>query len=257
MLRGLYIAGGGMTERSVNLEILNNNIANIQTNSFKRDRVAYSPFKETLMRRIQDNAKPVKTGMMPFGTEIKPFTFTDFSQGPLTPSGDSQDLSLEGKGFFKIMLQNGETRYTRDGHYMILPDGSMVDRDGNFFLDDQDRKIVISQNGELMFTPAGEIFQDKAEIGRIGVFEINDLSVLAKDGDIRYRLDGDASIYEQDAQGTDVLQGYTERANCSPVGLITEMITLLREYEANQKVVQAFDETTDEAIRTLGSPLGG
>jgi len=257
MLRGLYIAGGGMTERSVNLEVLNNNIANIQTNSFKRDRVSYGPFKEMLIRRIQDNAQPSITGKTPLGTEIKPFTFTDYSQGPLTPSGDDHDLALEGDGFFKIMLPNGETRYTRDGHYTLLPDGTMVDRGGNFFLDDTNQKINITGKGKLMFTPDGEIFQDNASIGQIGVFEINDLTALAKDGDILYRLDGDPLVYEQKAQTTDILQGYIERPNCSPIGLITEMITLLREYEANQKVVQAFDESTDEAIRTLGSPLGG
>lgn len=253
MLRGLYIAGGGMTERATNLEILTNNIANLQTNTFKRDRVAFTPFKNMLLRHISDNKDPQPIGTMPFGSEIKPRTFTDFSQGQLVHSGDDNDLALDGQGFFKIMLSDGTTRYTRDGRFVVSADGSLVDSHGYFILDDNNQKINIPEIGKLTVLPQGEILQGNNQIGKIGLVEIDDLSLLAKDGDVTYSLTADPTQHESAAETTTIMQGYSEKTNCSPIGLITEMISLMREYEASQKAVQVIDQTLDDSISKLGS----
>lgn len=253
MLRGLYIAGGGMAERSTNLDILTNNIANLQTDTFKRDRVAFTPFKNTLLRHISDNKDPAPIGTMPFGTEIKPRTFIDFSQGQLVNSGDDSDLALDGQGFIKVMLSDGTTRYTRNGRFVIAADGSLLDSNGRFILDDNNEKINIPEIGKITVMPQGEIMQGNIQIAKIGLVEIDDLSLLVKNGDVTYSLTGDPAQHESEAQFTSILQGYVEKTNCSPIGLITEMISLMREYEASQKAVQVIDQSLDDSLQKLGS----
>jgi len=252
MLRGLYIAGSGMTERAANLDVVANNIANMQTDTFKRDRVAYSEFKEMFLNRIQNGEKTEPVGKLALGSLLDTNKFTDFTQGPLASTGDDHDLAITGDGFIKVAMPDGSMRYTRDAHWNLTSDGKLVDGRGFAILDSKGGKIVLGTKGNIAISEDGTIYQDGKSTGKIGIFEIDDRSLLVKESSSIYRLDGDSSFLERDAENSSLQQGYVEKPNFSPLSVVTDMIRILREYESSQKVVQIYDDTINQAITKLG-----
>lgn len=252
MLRGLYIAGSGMTERAANLDVVANNIANMQTDTFKRDRVAYSEFKQMFLNRIQNGEKTEQVGELALGSLLDTNKFTDFTQGPLVSTGDDHDLAIEGNGFVKVALPDGSTRYTRDAHWNLTSNGMLVDDRGFAILDNKGGEIVLGETGNITISDDGTISQNGKSTGKIGIFEIDDRTLLVKDGSSMYRFDGDPSMLESEAENTYLQQGYVEKPNFSPLSMVTDMIRILREYESSQKVVQVYDETINQAITKLG-----
>ncbi|MFH1514750.1 MAG: flagellar hook-basal body protein [bacterium] len=252
MLRGIYIAGSGMTERAADLEVVANNIANMQTDTFKRDRVAYSEFKEMYLNRIQLNEKKEGVGKLAMGSFISTSRFTDFSQGQLVATTQDHDVAMDGQGFIKVELPAGDILYTRCASWESTKDGIMVDKKGNAILDDGGSTIQLEKIGDVMINDSGEILQNGKTIAKMGVYEFDDMSLLEKEGDSLYRLNGDPAILEKEAANTFLRQGYVEKANFSPLSVVTDMITILRDYESSQKVLQSYDETLDEAITKLG-----
>lgn len=252
MLRGLYIAGSGMTERASNLEVVANNIANMQTDAFKQDRVAYSEFKEMYLSRIQAGQRNQPVGKLALGSMLSTNKFTDFTQGPLVSTGDDHDLALEGQGFVKVALPDGAIRYTRDVHWNITQDGKLVDDRGLSILDDNGGEITFKGKGNILISDNGDIRQDGKISGKIGMVEFDDITCLIKDSASMYRIDGDASTLESKAENTFLRQGCVEKPNFSPLNAVTEMIQIMREYESSQKVVQIYDDTINQAINKLG-----
>ena len=252
MLRGIYIAGSGMTERAADLEIVANNIANMQTNTFKRDRVAYSEFREMYLNRVQTGEKKAGVGNLALGSFISTNKFTDFSQGQLVSTMQDHDIALTGQGFIKVELPSGEILYTRDASWATTSDGTMVDKKGNAILDDNEGNIKLEKIGNVIINDSGQILQDGKPIAKIGIYEFDDKSFLEKAGNSLYRLNGDPLILEKEAENTDLRQGYVEKANFSPLSVVIDMITILRDYESSQKVLKAYDETIEEAIAKLG-----
>ena len=252
MLRGLYIAGSGMTERAANLEVVANNIANMQTDAFKRDRVAYSTFKEMYLNRIQEGQKEEPVGKLALGSIMGTDTFTDFTQGALVSTGDDHDLAIEGEGFVKVSLPDESMRYTRDVHWNLTQDGLLVDDRGFAIMDEKGGEIALTGKGNVSISDNGDVYQDGKIAAKIGLIEFDDNGCLEKDSSSMYRLNGDPFLLEKDAENTSLRQGYVEKANFSPLNAVTEMIEILREYESSQKVVQIYDETINQAINKLG-----
>jgi flagellar basal-body rod protein FlgF len=256
MLRGLYIAGGGMTERSAKFDTLANNIANLQTDTFKRDRTAFTQFHDLLLSKVQSGEKTPQVGNISLGSMVSSEPFTDYTQGPLVQTGDDHDVAIEGPGFIRVKMPDDSIRYTRDAHWNVTKEGILVNRGGYPILDDGGQEITITGNGKLLIGESGEITQNKTQVAKIGLVELSDLRMLQKDGDLNYTLGGDPTLLETQATGSTLMQNYAEKANFSPLSVVTEMIVLLREYESSQKVVQVFDETMDMASSKLGALSG-
>jgi flagellar basal body rod protein FlgG len=255
MLRGLYIAGSGMTERAANMEVVANNIANMQSNTFKRDRVVLSSFREMMLTHIQAGQKSHEIGNLAMGASAATDTYTDFTQGPLTQTGNPNDVAIDGKGFVKLALPDGSIRYTRDASWEINPDGTFVDKTGNPILDDSESPIIISTTGPIDIKDTGEIIQGGQTVGTIGLVELTDTNLLEKDGNATYKLRNgiDSGSVEQKPTDTILRQRHLERANFSPVEAVIEMIQVLREYESSSKVLQVIDDTVDQAVTKLGA----
>lgn len=255
MLRGLYIAGSGMTERAANMEVVANNIANMQSNTFKRDRVVLSSFREMMLEHMQVGQKNREIGTMALGASAASDTYTDFTQGPLTLTGNPNDVAIDGKGFVKLALPDGAIRYTRDASWEINPDGTLVDKSGNPILDDNESPIKINTIGPIDIKDTGEIIQAGQNVGKIGMIEITDTKLLEKDGNATYKLRNgiDSGSVEQKPTDTILRQSNVERANFSPVDAVIDMITVLREYESSSKVLQVIDESVAQAITKLGA----
>lgn len=193
------------------------------------------------------NPPPYIIGTMSGGVRFQKL-FTDFTQGGFIDTGGKLDLALKGDGFFKIQGEEGETLYTRNGSFAIT-DGYLTDLDG---------KRVIGRNGEIYLGNGiidvlsnGQIRVDDNVVDYLDIVNINNKEFLRKRGDNLFYMAENADSDEEAYVG-DVLQGYLETSNMNSISGMVEMINLLREFEANQKVIRMQDEMLEKAANEIG-----
>ncbi len=257
MVRGWYTAASGMLAQQRRLDVISNNLANVDTTSFKRDVTVQKSFPELLLRRLNDD------GVMknPFGSsDIAPIIgklglgvetneiFTEFEQGSLKQTQSPSDLALEGKGFFAIETPYGE-KYTRNGNFIVGVEGYLMTKEGypvmgengRIFL--QDKTYTVDRDGQIYSRPVTEPDSDAIFLDRLKIVEFENDRFLTKNGSSFYLstlLSGDAVAAEGPARPA-VIQGFIEASNVNVVNEMVNMIEVNRAYEANQKTIQAAD----------------
>ncbi|MDR2899062.1 MAG: flagellar hook-basal body protein, partial [Clostridiales bacterium] len=192
MLRGLYTSALGMTTQMNRMDVLSNNIANVNTNAFKKDKVITQSFSEEFMKRLNDNPddepKIFRSGAANVG-KYAPGLFvddlhTDFTAGSLKTTGGTFDLAVIGDGFFAVSVtdNNGETveQYTRDGAFTLNQDRVLVTKDG-FFVQGENGNITVP-DGRISISETGEIFVDGELNDIIRVVGFEDKMLLRKQG---------------------------------------------------------------------------
>lgn len=237
MLEGLRTSAAGMLPRTVKQEIIANNIANVNTTGFKRDRVV---FRQTLEAQL---AAEIENGQAPAVQEV----VIDFTQGPLEKTGRPLDLAIEGDGFFVVQTASGE-RYTRAGNFRLDRDGRLITPDGNPVLGD--RGAIVLQPGEVVIKENGEIWQGQVLVDRLRVVTFDDLRALHKEGHSLFRV-SDPNLRPREAEQMSVKQGYLEGSNTNPLEEMVEMMVTLRNFEAEQKAIQSQDDTLSKAVNDL------
>jgi flagellar basal-body rod protein FlgG len=218
------VQGGLRQERK--LDIIANHLANSDTNGFKGDILAFDDvFKANLV--------------------------TDHSQGNLNVTGNTLDLALGDKGFFKIQTPQG-IQYTRDGNFTVDRNGTLVTQNGDAVLGNNAPLAI--QGTEIHINQAGEVFVDGEAVGNLDIVTFEDLTRLKKTDQSLFRYEGDAGTDEQIPQNVNVRQGSLEKSNISTAIEMVEMIQTHRMYEAYQKMIMTFDEIDSKAILELGRP---
>lgn len=178
----------------------------------------------------------------------------DFRQGELEFTGRTFDLAIEGEGFFGVESANGE-EYTRDGRFHIDDLGQLVARDGAPILDADTRGPIILNPAaeEVRIVDGGRIIEDGVEVGRIGVFLIENRGDLSKEGNGRYTLpemapeDLPLAAFEASVQ-----QGYVEASNVQTVIQLTDMMAITRAYESVSKFLSDTHDLNRKALERLG-----
>jgi fagellar hook-basal body proteins len=256
MLRGLYTAAFGMINSQYKQDVTANNIANSQTNGYKQDKAVTEPFPEVI---IQNKDKTVfgkpqaqYLGAMPLGVEQGEI-YTDFTQGPLEDTGDDHNLAISGRGFFQVGFPDG-VKYTRDGSFSIDSDGRIVNSDGGYLLarDINTGSLgpINAGDGKVQVQNDGRVLIDSQERYRIELSDFNDYNAAYKSGKNMYITDPNnvtaANNYRID-------QGKLERSNIDIGAEMVNMMTNLRSYQANQRVMQLIDETLSKAVNEVGA----
>ena len=282
MIRGLYTASSGMVAQEHRMDAISNNIANADTEGYKRDVAAFKAFPEMLLRRMNeevsmlppsmtppplgsvDNA-PV-TGRLGTGVELNEI-YTVFEQGSLKQTENPFDMALESEGFFVVDTPAGE-RLTRNGSFHLGPEGILVTKEGfpilgesgpiaikeNNFIIDQDGRVY--ENDEFPDDPQRLIslieneWGETAFVDRVRLESVPNVRYLRKQGSSLWTAtdeSGDQFSLEGDGRPR-IHQGFLEASNVNPVTEMVEMIEVNRAYEANQKVLQAQDESTGRLI---------
>lgn len=257
MSGSIYMAAEGALAYEQRLEIISNNLANINTSGFKKDKALFQAFlnSETMgtdPARMQAAAESQAASLwVEFSSQ------TDFSEGQLRPTGNAFDLALVGNGFFCIQAPAG-VQYTRRGDFSLNSDGVLVSKQG---------WPVLGKGGEIKVADAatsgdGQTFSvDNAGNVYVGGSQIDSLRVvdfaqprnLEKVDNTMFRsLDGAAS--ETAAEDFKVSQGFLELSNVSAVNMMTEMVETLRGYETYQKMIRIIDEVNASTINEVGSP---
>lgn len=256
MLRGLYTAHTGLRNEQNRMDILTNNLANASTVGFKKEGSTSQPFREVLAVKIKDSSVGLGTvqpiGHSRLGVKIGE-NYTDYTQGSFRVTGNTYDLALGGEGFFAIEFTNkaGETStmYTRAGQFTLNREGYLVTEDGDYVLDDQNRRIQLDTLQEARIQDDGTITQGENVVARIQVADFEDYNYLEKYGESYYRPIEGAGMIQADAK---VKSGYLEMSNVQVVSEMVNMIAITRAYESNQKIIQTYDNSLEIAVTQLG-----
>ncbi len=257
MLKGLYTAYTGMLQEQQRMDNLSNNLANADTTGFKTERLTSQSFDAVLVDKIRDGSDPYRyarrIGQANPGVKIGE-SYTDFSEGSFQVTDVAMDLAIGGKGFFTVEFTNkaGEvsTYYTRDGNFQMTSDGYLVTTDGDYVLGKTDngegQRIQLDPNKEMIVDQQGNIQQDGNTIAQLQLTDFADYNYLEHYGEnYYYPVDG-AETIDADCQ---VFQGYLETSNVSVVKEMVEMISVSRQYEANQKMIQTLDTSLGTATQ--------
>eukprot|EP01156_Anaeramoeba_ignava_P003151 Anaeramoba_ignava/a221010_676.p2 GENE.a221010_676~~a221010_676.p2 ORF type:complete len:263 (-),score=-19.90 a221010_676:2248-3036(-) len=257
MIRGLYTAATGMNAQQTNIDVISNNIANVNTTGFKQDRaefqdLMYESLNYTAGATTADTDNP--TGIdVGLGVRVEGVQ-KSFSQGSLRETGNKLDIAIEGDGFFKITMPNGETGYTRNGAFKVDSEGSLVNGSG-FKLDPEIvipaelSEISIGQDGTVSGTntSTGEV----TDLGQITIVDFINPAGLAPQGNNLYLETETSGNPVEGTPGVDgmgnIRQGMLESSNVSLVIEMVNLITAQRAYEANSKSIQ----TTDSMLQTV------
>lgn len=263
MVKGLYTAYTGMVNEQKRLDVLSNNLANADTNGYKKEGTTSQTFADELAIKIKDTSAysiARKLGTMSMGVHIGE-TYTDYSQGNFKVTDNSTDFALGGDGFFAIAFTdkagNTTVKYTRDGAFTVNNEGYLVTKDGDYVLNqtgalnaDPNARIQVDPNLTITVDQFGNIFQDGNQVAQLGTVDFEDYDYLEKYGENLYNMvDGGVRI----ASDAKIEQGTIETSNVNVVNEMVSMITISRAYQAGQKVINTIDETLDKAVNSVGN----
>ncbi len=211
------------------------------------NRVQQAGDMENLLQGLVYNPPSYIIGTMSGGVRFQKL-FTDFTNGGLIDTGGTLDVAIKGNGFFKVQGENGETLYTRNGSFAIT-EGYLTDLDGRRVLGRNG--AIFLGNGTIDILSDGEIQIDGNPVDTLDIVNINNNEFLRKRGDNIFYM-ADNTVAEENIFDGEILQGYLEGSNMNPISGMVEMINLLREFEANQKVIRMQDEMLEKAANEIG-----
>ncbi|MEO1039619.1 MAG: flagellar basal-body rod protein FlgF [Pseudomonadota bacterium] len=225
------------------MDVTANNIANASTTGFKAERLLLQANPATPARALDGPQRLNYVDEIGIGR--------DFSQGLLEPTGRPLDLAIEGEGFFVLDTEAGE-RFTRDGRFMMDPEGAITASDGSRVLDTVGQPIILDpQAGAIEVSASGEIAQNGAVVAQLGVVRFDAMSALQKTGDNRFAAGG----AEPEPIFTPVVrQGFSEGSNVRAILEITRMLEVSRAYSSATRLVNNTDELSKKALERLGRP---
>jgi flagellar basal-body rod protein FlgF len=277
MFKGLYTVTSGMLAQQRKTEILTNNMANANTPGFKADQSTIRSFPDMLMSAVTSNGIPTEKGLnllqakqvgaLSTGVYLQE-TLANYAQGSLTQTDLSTDVALvdgtmpvdaasgnTGAVFYRLRHADGNEAYTRNGSFTLDGAGNLVTGTGQYVLDDRGQTIQLQSDKFSVSTEGYIVDENGAQVARLGVsFAANTDVLMKQDNGIYRMLDGEAlpSAYDVDGVTFGLQQGYLEASNVDASKSMTELLTAYRAFEANQKVLQAYDKSMDKAVNELG-----
>tara|TARA_R110002096_G_scaffold435927_1_gene664297 strand:- start:63512 stop:64297 length:786 start_codon:yes stop_codon:yes gene_type:complete len=252
-MKALSIAATGMLAQQLNVEVISNNIANMNTTAYKRQR---AEFQDLLYQNIEragaassDAGTVVPTGIQ-IGVGVRTAgVYRVTSQGELVNSDTPLDMAINGKGYFRVQLPTGEDAYTRAGSFQLSPQGEIVNSEGypispGITIPQEAIDISINANGEVLVKIEGQLEPQNVGQFEIATFPNNaGLQALGDNLLMETPASGAATIGAPNTPGYGgIVQGYLERSNVNSVAEITQLIAAQRAYEMNSKVISTADE---------------
>ena len=252
-MRALHTAATGMMAQELNVQVISNNIANMRTTGYKRQRVEFQDLLYEHVSRV--GSQTASNGnILPVGIDLGGGVKTVgtprlMTQGTLAQTGNNLDLAIRSDGFFKITLPDGTFAYTRDGSFQMDALGRVVTAQGNVVspgitIPQNSTGLTVNAQGQIAVTPQGST--TPTVLGQLTLTRfVNQAGLLAT---------GDNMFTETPASGTpqdglanvdgagDIQQGNLEQANVEAVTEISDLIAAQRAYEMNGKVITAADQ---------------
>ena len=253
MIRAMWTAATGMTAQQLNVDTIANNLANVNTNAFKRSRAEFGDLLYQIQRLPGTNASNV--GVFPVGVQVgggvRPITVAkEWMQGNMRQTSNDLDLAIDGAGFFQVARPDGTIMYTRNGSFKRDNVGNLVTGDGDkltpvITIPSGALKIDIGQDGTVSVLLPG--VTQASQVGQIQLVRFDNPSGLVAMGGNLF-LDSFASGPAQQGTGGfstgfgTLQQGFLESSNVNLAEEMVNMIIAQRSYEINSKTIQASDE---------------
>ena len=242
----IYQAAAALNANTRWQELIADNLASSSIPGYKKQELSFGA---------------VAAGYLPASTQGAPrFSLPhaapsiNFQPGELKFTGAKTDVALQGSGFLAVQLPDGNTAYTRDGEFQISPSGQLVTKQG-FAVLGEGGPIQLDPNNPapVSISATGEVSQGADLKGTLRAVQFNDPNLLTPISR-GYFLATAPNVKTNPATDTTFHQGYLEGANTSPTMEMAHLITSMRLFEANQRVIQAQDERMGRAIAELGNP---
>ncbi|MDD2943300.1 MAG: flagellar basal-body rod protein FlgG [bacterium] len=257
MIRALFTGATGMIAQQLNLDVIANNLANVNTSGFKKSR---ADFQDLMYQIIEEPGTAEQQGTSPTGVQVglgvRPEAVSKIhSQGDFESTSNPFDVAIEGDGFFQVTLPNGETAYTRSGAFKLDSNSNLVNSDGylispNITLPTDSIGVTISADGNVFVNQPGAA--TPTNVGQLELVRFqNPAGLRAKGRNLLEETESSgtpvAGVPGSDGLGT-IAQGFLESSNVSVVEEIVQMVTGQRAYEANSKIIQTADAMLNNAI---------
>lgn len=258
----LWTGKTGLNAMDTKMATISNNLANVNTVGYKRNRAVFEDllYQAQKMPGAQNGGDShLPTGLQ-IGTGVRvTATQRQFTEGSLETTNQPLDMAINGRGFFRLLMPDGEITYTRNGQFHLDADGRIVNSNGfplepEIILPENTNSITIGRDGTVTITEAGQN-NDAQEIGQIDVVDfINPSGLLALGNNIFSETAGSGAPIDgvggENGFGA-VEQRMLELSNVSAVEELVDMITTQRAYEMNTKVVSAADDMLRNLTQTL------
>jgi flagellar basal-body rod protein FlgG len=252
-MRALNTAATGMMAQELNVQVISNNIANMRTTGYKRQRAEFQDLLYEHVSRIGSQTS-TQGNILPVGIDLGGGVKTVgtprlMTQGTLLPTGNDFDVAIRGDGFFKIQMPDGTFSYTRDGSFQLDAQGRVVTPKGNVVLPgitvpQNTTSVTINPQGQVSATVTGSTTQ--TVLGQFTLTRFVNQAGLQPIGDNLF-VETPASGTPQDGLANtdgmgDLQQGNLEQANVEAVNEVSDLIAAQRAYEMNAKVITAADQ---------------
>ncbi len=259
MIKSLYAGASGMSAQQMNIDTIANNLANVNTNGFKKSSME---FQDLIYQTIR--AAGAKTGEesqapteLQVGSGVRAIASNkSFSQGDVVATDTPLDVAIIGEGFFKVLMENGKEGFSRDGHLKISAEGTLVTNDGypiepQIDIPEDTEALLIGENGVVSVILAGEALPE--EVGQFELQKFVNPGGLKSIGQNLYQVtaaSGEAVSGTPLSTGFGKLaQGHVEKSNVNLVQEMVSMITVQRAYELNSKTIQTADQMLQKAVQ--------
>lgn len=239
MIKGIQSAKAAMIAQSTRQDITANNLANVQTTGFKRDRLFQTDLMDA-QSGVESNGELALRQLQK--------VVTDFSQGALHPTSAPLDVALQGEGFF-VVSDGQQTYYTRSGHFELSAEGKLITAQG-YAVQGEGGEILLPA-GQVTIGTRGEIAVDGRMVAKLKVVALDNPGDLIKAGGAMLFSKGGAA-QERKAGGTIVQQGFVETSNVDAMREMVEMIAIMRNYQVSAKALQAEDEALLKTVTDIG-----
>ena len=241
----LYQAAAAMNANSRWQELIAENLANSSVPGARKQDVSFTAVEAGMV-----SGQPGLNGERFVMPTARPAI--NFSQGEINPTGVTTDFALDGPGFFQVQTPDEQTVFTRDGVFHLNSKGQLTTKRGFLVLGDSGPvQLDPNNSAPISVSASGQVSQGGEPKGHIRLVEFKDPRALTMMGQGYYLHTKDAPKPE-DSESTAVRQGYLEGANTSPTVEMSSLITAMRMFESNQKVLQMQDERMGQVITALG-----
>ncbi len=261
MYPALWIAKTGLDAQQTQMSVISNNLANVNTTGYKRDRAVFNDLIYQNLRQVgaqsSENTE-LPSGLM-VGTGVRVVaTQKEHSQGNIIQTGNMLDMAIQGKGYFQVLHPDGNIVYTRDGTFSLTADGNIVTPNGYelqpaITVPSNATSLTIGSDGIISVLQSGN--NSPTQIGQVELAYFVNPQGLEPIGDNLYRETNasggvNTAIPGSDSTGT-LIQGALESSNVNVVEELVNMIETQRAYEMNSKAIS----TTDEMLSYVNQQL--